>query len=68
MGCWHELYSGWSGGGASENHDAPTCKKSAPRSSQKHTALLRAPLRSSTLIVSNCCCHDRSISEPATIK
>ncbi len=30
----------WSALGASENHDAPTFKKSAPRSSQNHTALL----------------------------
>ncbi len=29
---------------------------------------LYSTLRSHTLIVSNCCCHDRSISEPAAIK
>ncbi len=50
----------WSALGASENHDVPTCKKSTPHSIQNHTAL--------TLIVSNRCCHDRSISEPAAIK
>ncbi len=26
------------------------------------------PLHSHTLIVSNCCCHDRFISEPAAMK
>ncbi len=31
----------WSTLGASENHDAPTFKKSAPRSSQNHIAPLR---------------------------
>ncbi len=35
-------------------------------SSQNHTAPL--PLHSHTLIESNCCCHNESISEPATIK
>ncbi len=35
-------------------------KKSVPHSIQNHTA--------HTLIMSNCCCHDRSISESAAIK
>ncbi len=50
----------WSALGASENHNVPTFKKSAPHYIQNHTA--------HTLIESNCCCHDRSISEPAAIK
>ncbi len=54
----------WSALGTSENHDAPTFKISAPPSSPNHTT----PLRSHTLIVSNCFCHDRFISEPAAIK
>ncbi len=58
----------WSALGARENHDVPTFKKFAPRFIQNHTAPLRAPLRSHTLIVSNCCCHDGSISEPDIIK
>ncbi len=59
-----ELYSWWSSGGALlervKTTTVPTCKKSTPHSIQNHTAL--------TLIVSNRCCHDRSISEPAAIK
>ncbi len=60
MGRWHELYSWWwwSALRASENHDVPTFKKSAPRSIQNHTA--------HNLIVSNCCCHNRF--KPSTFK
>ncbi len=59
-----EMELWWSALGTSENHDAQTFKKSAPRSSPNHTA----PLRSHTLIVSNRFCHDRFISEPAAIE
>ncbi len=50
----------WSALGASEDHDVLTFTKSAPHSIQSQTA--------HTLIVNNCFCHDRSISEPAAIK
>ncbi len=45
-GRWHELYLWWwwSALGESENHNSPSFKKSAPRSSKNHTAPLRAPL------------------------
>ncbi len=52
----------WSALGASENHGVQTFKKYI------QITLLHSTLRSYTLIVSNCCCHDRSILEPAAIK
>ncbi len=55
-----ELYSWWSGGGALLEQVKITMFWLLKNPIQNHTA--------HTLIVSNCCCHDGSISEPAAIK
>ncbi len=48
----------WTALGASENHNAPTFKKSAPPSSKNHTTPLYSALRAHTLMPVNVFQHE----------